>query len=211
MFKFFTIVLFFSCTIVYTQTVAIDSSISADELVRAHLFDGCIEVSNVTSVINGSVNGLSSFGTFSKSTSNFPFDNGIVLSTGNANSAGNTVISEDLNEGGTTWGTDSDLEDELGITNTLNATSIEFDFISALDKVSFEYILASEEYLQSDYICDNQDLFVLLIREASSTGPYINIATVGGGKMTLLAQATYTLKYLGFVIKKMNFFLMTTP
>ena len=101
------------------------------------------------------------------------------MSTGDANSAGNTVITADLNEGDTNWGTDSDLEDELGITNTFNATSIEFDFISALDKVRFEYILASEEYLQSAYICNNQDNFVLLIREASSTGPYTNIARVG--------------------------------
>jgi len=179
MFKLFTIFLFFSCAMVCAQTIAIDSSIPVEELIETHLFDGCIEVSNVSSSVNGSVIGLTSFGTFSKSTSNFPFDNGIVLSTGNTNSAGNTVITANLNEGDTNWGTDSDLEDELGITNTINATSIEFDFISALDKVRFEYILASEEYLQSAYICNNQDVFALLIREASSAGPYTNIANVG--------------------------------
>ena len=152
------IVLFFSYTIVYSQTVAIDTNLSVAELIESHLFDGCIEVSNISSAVNGSVNSLSSFGAFSKSTSNFPFDNGIILSTGDANSAGNTVNTADLNEGDANWGTDSDLLNELGITNTFNATSIEFDFISALDKVRFEYILASEEYLQSAYICNNQDV-----------------------------------------------------
>ena len=161
------------------QIVEINSNISVDELIKSHLFEGCIEVSNVSSNVNGSINGLTSFGTFTKSTSNFPLDNGIILSTGNANSAGNSVNTNDLNEGDENWGTDSDLLGELGITNTFNATSIEFDFISAIDKVTFEYILASEEYFQLDYICDNIDSFVFLIRKASSTEPYTNIATVG--------------------------------
>jgi len=178
-FRILLILFCFFCSNIYSQTVSIDSSISVEDLIETHLFEGCIEVSYVSTVIDGSINGLSSFGAFSKSNSNFPLTNGIILSTGNANSAGNTIITEDLNEGSTNWGTDSDLFDELGITNTLNATSIEFDFISALDKVRFEYLLASEEYLQSEYICDNEDSFVLLIREASSTGSYTNIATVG--------------------------------
>ena len=179
MFKLFTIVIFFSCSIVYAQTVTIDTNLSIDELIETYLFDGCIEVSNISSSVNGSDNGLSSFGTFAKSNSNFPFENGIVLSTGDANSAGNTVITADLNEGDTNWGTDSVLLDELGIPDTYNATSIEFDFISTISEVRFDYILASEEYLQSAYICNNQDIFVLLIREVNSTGPYTNIATVG--------------------------------
>ena len=199
MFKSFTIVLFFSCSIVCAQTVAIDTSISVDELIELHLFEGCIEVSNVSSTINGSASGLTSFGTFSKSTSNFPFDNGIVLSTGDANSAGNGIITADLNEGDTNWGTDSVLLDELGIADSFNATSIEFDFISALDKVRFEYILASEEYLQSAYICNNQDVFALLIREASSTGPYTNIANVGS-QNDLVSPGTIHPEIFGFCL-----------
>lgn len=178
-FKIVLIAFFLSYYSAQAQIIEINSTIPVDELIESHLFEGCIEISNVSSAINGSINGLTSFGTFSKSTSNFPFDNGIILSTGNVTSAGNTVITDDLNEGETNWGSDSDLENALGITNTLNATSIEFDFISATNKLRFEYILASEEYLQSEYICNNQDSFTLLIREASSNGPYINIATVG--------------------------------
>ena len=137
-FRASTFIFYILCSFVYSQTVTIDTSVSVEELIETHLFDDCIEVSNVSSSVNGSINGLTSYGTFSKSTSNFPFDNGIVLSTGNANSAGNVVITEKLNDGDGNWGTDSDLQNELGINNTFNATSIEFDFISALDKVKFE-------------------------------------------------------------------------
>jgi gliding motility-associated-like protein len=131
-FRASTFIFYILCSFVYSQTVTIDTSVSVEELIETHLFDDCIEVSNVSSSVNGSINGLTSYGTFSKSTSNFPFDNGIVLSTGNANSAGNVVITEKLNDGDGNWGTDSDLQNELGINNTFNATSIEFDFISAL-------------------------------------------------------------------------------
>ena len=179
MFRIISILSLFSFSIVHSQKVAIDTNVTLDDLIKTHLFEGCIEVSNVSSSVNGTDSNITSFGTFSKSDSNFPFSNGIILSTGNANSAGNTDISDDLNEGNDDWGTDPVLATDLGITNSVNATSIEFDFTSAINKIKFEYILASEEYLKSEYICDNNDLFVLLIKEASSTGPYINIATVG--------------------------------
>tara|TARA_B110000971_G_scaffold195334_1_gene209656 strand:+ start:376 stop:504 length:129 start_codon:yes stop_codon:yes gene_type:complete len=38
---------------VCAQTIAIDSSIPVEELIETHLFDGCIEVSNVSSSVNG--------------------------------------------------------------------------------------------------------------------------------------------------------------
>lgn len=44
-------------------------------------------MSNVSTIIDGSINGLLSFETFSKSNSNFPLSIGIILSTENANSA----------------------------------------------------------------------------------------------------------------------------
>ena len=199
MFRIISILLLFSFSVVHSQKVAIDTNVSLDNLVKTHLFEGCIEVSNVSSSVNGSVSNITSFGTFSKSNSNFPFSNGIILSTGNANSAGNTDISEDLNEGDDGWGTDPILATDLGISNSVNATSIEFDFTSAINKIKFEYILASEEYLKSEYICDNKDLFVLLIKEASSTGPYINIATVGS-ENSLIKPGNIHTEIFGFCL-----------
>lgn len=143
------------------------------------MVEDCIEITNISSPVNGSVVGLRSFGFFERGASNFPFENGIILSTGNANSAGNTENTEDLNEGEASWGTDIDLENTLGITETLNATTIEFDFTSTSSVLQFNYILASEEYFLN-FPCQYSDGFAFLIREASSNGPYTNIALIPG-------------------------------
>ncbi|WP_431167834.1 choice-of-anchor L domain-containing protein, partial [Tenacibaculum halocynthiae] len=78
---------------------------------------------------------MASFEYFERGASNFPFENGIVLRTGNANSAGNSENTATLNEGSSSWATDPDLETALGITGTLNATSIEFNFISISNQI----------------------------------------------------------------------------
>ena len=166
-------------TVGYAQQVSINDSFSAQQLVENNLVQGCVEVTNITSTINGTVDGFSSFGYFESASSDFPFENGIVLSTGQANSGGNTLNTNPLNEGSTNWSTDPDLEAALGITNTLNATSIDFDFISSSSTVQFNYILASEEYF-AEYPCLYSDGFAFLIREAGSGNPYQNIAIVPG-------------------------------
>lgn len=159
------------------QQIAINNNFSVEELIQNQLISGCVEVSNISSPVNGSVNGFGSFGYFERANSNFPFQNGIVLSTGNVLSGGNTLNTQILNEGNTTWGTDSDLEQTLGITGTLNATSIEFDFISTANQISFNYILASEEYF-ANFPCEYADGFAFLIRLAGTNDPYTNIALI---------------------------------
>jgi len=176
-YRFLSLLVFvcaFSTT--HAQQIAVDDSQTPEQLINA-LVAGCVEVSNISSPVNGSVNGLSSYAFFNKGTSDFPFENGIVLSTGNANSAGNALNTNALNEGDASWPTDIDLETALGISNTLNATSIEFDFTSATGNISLNYILASEEYF-ADYPCNYSDGFAFLIKEAGSTLPFQNIAIV---------------------------------
>lgn len=161
------------------QQISINDTFSAQQLIEERLIDGCVEISNVQSLINGTVNNLNSFGYFERANSAFPFENGIILSTGAAVSAGNTVNANPLNDGEADWLTDQDLEMALGITNTLNATSIEFDFISVSNQVQFNYILASEEYFDN-YPCQYADGFAFLIKEAGTADPYVNIALVPG-------------------------------
>lgn len=161
------------------QQISVNGNVTINQLIEDNLVDGCVEVSNITSNINGDANGFRSFAEFSRGTSNFPFESGIMLSTGNAESGGNSLITTDLSEGATTWGTDTDLETALGNNNFLNATSIEFDFVSISNQVQFNYLLASEEYSGINP-CQFSDGFAFLIREASSTGPYQNIAVVPG-------------------------------
>ncbi|MEO6346912.1 MAG: choice-of-anchor L domain-containing protein [Aquaticitalea sp.] len=169
----------FLCNIALSQQVTINDTFSAQQLIENNLIEGCVETSNITSQINGSVNGFSSFGYFEKGASNFPFENGIILSTGRAVSGGNTQNTAVLNEGESNWLTDPDLEAVLGISNTLNATSIEFDFLSISNQIQFNYILASEEYF-GDFPCNYSDGFAFLIKKNGSNAPYTNIAVIPG-------------------------------
>ncbi|SEQ86843.1 gliding motility-associated C-terminal domain-containing protein [Hyunsoonleella jejuensis] len=178
-FNIILIALIFSAYSLVAQQINVNGNVTVNQLIEDNLVDGCVEVSNVTSLVNGDSNGFRSFAEFSRGTSNFPFESGIMLSTGNAESGGNTLITTDLSEGATTWGTDLDLEAALGSNNFLNATSIEFDFVSISNQVQFNYLLASEEYSGINP-CQFSDGFAFLIREASSTGPYQNIAVVPG-------------------------------
>ncbi|WP_339625079.1 choice-of-anchor L domain-containing protein [uncultured Winogradskyella sp.] len=163
----------------FAQQITINNNVSSESLIEDTLIQGCVEVSNISSPINGNSIGLGSFGYFERGTSSFPFENGIVLTTGNANSGGNSANNTTLNDGDATWTTDSDLESALGISNTLNATAIEFDFVSISNQIQFNYILASEEYF-GNFPCQYSDGFAFLIREAGSGAPYVNIALVPG-------------------------------
>ncbi|REE24782.1 gliding motility-associated-like protein [Winogradskyella pacifica] len=167
------------CSISFSQQVTVDNSVSPQDLIQNTLIQGCVEVSNINSPSNGSSIGIGSYGYFERSNSNFPFENGIVLTTGNATSAGNGQNNTILNEGDATWLTDSDLETALGISGTVNATSIEFEFISISNQIQFNYILASEEYF-GNFPCDYSDGFAFLIREAGTTDAYTNIALIPG-------------------------------
>lgn len=161
------------------QKISVDSGMPLQSLVEDNLVDGCVDISNVQSAINGSPYGFNSYGYFERASSNFPFERGIMLSTGAANSGGNSLVTPTLSEGSSIWGTDPDLEAALGTTNTLNATSIEFDIVSISGQFQFNYLFASEDY---DGInpCQVSDGFVFLIKETGSAAPYENIAILPG-------------------------------
>ncbi|WP_407556266.1 choice-of-anchor L domain-containing protein [Winogradskyella sp. 4-2091] len=167
------------CGISFAQQVTVDNSVSPQDLIQNTLIQGCVEVSNISSPSNGTSIGIGSYGYFEKGASDFPFENGIVLTTGNANAAGNGQNNDILNDGDETWLTDSDLETALGISGTVNATSIEFDFISISNQIQFNYILASEEYF-GNFPCEYSDGFAFLIRQSGTSDPYTNIALVPG-------------------------------
>ena len=178
--KWLWIALFFSviCKQLTGQQITTQTS-SLEAMIQANFGQGCVEISNVSSSVNGQIDGINSYGTFDRAGSNFPFSDGVILSTGNISSSGNTVNTMTLNDGSNNWATDSDLEATLGLSGTLNATSIEFDFVSGANKIAFNYILASEEYY-SNFPCQYSDGFAFLIKPAGSADPYTNIALVPG-------------------------------
>ncbi len=159
----------------YAQQIVTDSSLQPQQLIDNLTSGSCALASNASSSINGSVNNIQSYAFFNRGTSEFPLESGIVLSTGNVNSAGNTILSESLSDGNLDWETDPDIQAILGIDQTLNATSLEFDFTSVNNSLSFKYVFASDEY-QQQYPCNFQDVFAILIKEVGTSDPYVNIA-----------------------------------
>ena len=114
---------------------------------------------------------------------------GIILSTGSALQAvgpNNFIQTEKRTDpfAERNWGGDPDLietlnNNSLNSDNILNATILEFDFVSLkYSEISFEYMFLSEEYRRDN--CDYSDAFAFLIKKKNSAEPYQNIATVPG-------------------------------
>lgn len=160
------------------------SGYTPEQLVKDILINGgtsctAANVSNVTVSPNNAVSDENRFwGYFNKGTTNFPFKDGIVLSTGFAKEAGNefiNLLSQNVNTG-----SDPDLVAATNPTVTLkNAVALEFDFIPNSTQVKFNYIFASEEYT-SDFPCsDYSDAFALLLKKVGDP-TYVNLAVLPG-------------------------------
>jgi gliding motility-associated-like protein len=165
-----------------SQNITVNQTYTAQQLIENILVNsGCISVSNFSA--SGGNFGTSefSYGYFNANGSAFPFQDGIVLSTGKLNSAvgPNTNFSD--SGIGIGWNGDSDLNTALSLTNTFNATVLEFDFIPNANTISFDYIFASEQYLlnPASNQCNYTDGFAFLLKEVSAA-TYQNLALVPG-------------------------------
>lgn len=160
------------------QFIQVTDNISAQDLVQNTLINSpCANVSNFSATGGSFGTGQGSFGYFTSGASGFPFANGIVLSTSKAVSTEGpnaTTLSEDA----IGWVGDSDLEQALFISNTSNATVLEFDFVPFTSQVSFDYVFASEEY-HGTAPCSYSDGFAFLLKVAGTT-TYQNLALVPG-------------------------------
>lgn len=179
------LMLFIGCCIsnlIFGQNISVDAqTYSPQELIENILIDSdCITNVNVVNFVGGNFsNGDSSFGYFEGNNSGFPFERGIVLSTGRlSNVPGpNNSLSDDDAPG---WLGDDELEFYLEEDNTFNATIIEFEFEAVASQISFRYLFASEEYQENNTnTCRFSDLFAFLIRPINDQ-LYTNIAVVPG-------------------------------
>lgn len=162
------------------QYIQVDDNRTVQDLVENILINSsCANVSNI-SVSGWAFTSGNSYGYFNGAGSSFPFADGVIISTGRAASAVGPNANL-LSEGPTSWGGDQDLEQAINEGNTINATVIEFDFLPFANKVSFEYIFSSEQYLSNPNPnqCNYSDGFAFLLREASSP-QYANLAVVPG-------------------------------
>jgi gliding motility-associated-like protein len=162
------------------QYITVDDNQSAQELVENVLINSpCANVSNIT-VSGWAFTSGNSYGYFNAGTSTFPFQDGVIISTGRAGSAigpNNSLLSE----GPANWPGDNDLQQAIGENNTINATVLEFDFLPLANRVSFEYIFSSEQYLSNPNAnqCNFSDGFAFLLKEVGSQ-QYENLAVVPG-------------------------------
>ncbi len=159
------------------QNIAVNDTYTAQQLVENVLISStCATVSNFAVSGGDFGTGQQSFGYFNAGSSGFPFADGIVLSTSKAVSTqgpNNSLLSEDAGN----WFGDADLEQALSISNTSNATILEFDFIPLTGQISFDYIFASEEYHDAAP-CHYSDGFAFLLKEVGSSSNYQNLALI---------------------------------
>lgn len=159
------------------QNITVNQNFSPDDLVNNVLVNSkCASVSNVQVVSGNFQDGSLSYGFFERNGSDFPFENGIVLSTGRALSAPGPNDT-DLSENAPGWPGDADLEQALNVRNTTNATILEFDFTPVANRISFDYLFASEEY-NSPRPCDFSDGFAFLLKRVGVDEPFQNLAVV---------------------------------
>ena len=164
------------------QYITVDESYTPQDLVEDILINSpCANVFNVSVSGGNFASGEKSYGFFDATGTGFPFENGIILSTGKINNSPgpNSYLSDD--DGSMRWNGVPDLNQALGLSNSFNATILEFDFIPLGNHISFDYIFSSEQYLSSPTSgqCNFTDGFAFLLKEASAT-TYDNLAVIPG-------------------------------
>ncbi len=215
----------FSQSIIVNDPADPESAFTAEELIDEVLVNGnsCVNI-NLTNLFENP-DGITdiaerSWGYFNDGGTSFPFEEGIILSTGFAvNSQGPNDVGG-VSDGGLDWDGDLDIQtllnNEYGdIRNTNNATVLEFTFVSSIAEVDFEFIFASEEY-EDQWECDTQfrDGFAFLIKGPGipndSGAPFggTNIASVTGSDNVPVTTASIHLDtfFCGFETPGVNFF-----
>jgi len=191
----FIIALFFTAfAIAQVQgPITVDNTTyTPQQLIQDILITGdCANTSNFSSYTgttagNNSVNGI---GYFERGTSinglpdNFPFANGIVLSTGDATKApgpNTNYQATTLSDGSWPEHQSEQLANVSGSTagnyDLTNESFIEFDFIPPTNVINFNYIFVSEEYNKL-FECSYSDVFAFILTDLT-TGVVTNIAVL---------------------------------
>ena len=180
---------------------------TVEELVKNVLFNGnCSQISNVTystgtnypdpdNIFGDNPNGI---GYFNKGESSFPFNEGIVMTTGDVLKVPGPNYRA-MEQGSGVWLGDTDvdavMENMLGappFQPSTNASVIEFDFVPSVPQLNLDFFFASEEY--GDMIqCYSYDTFAVLLTDAD--GNTQNIAVIPG---TDLAISVFNISGAGY-------------
>ena len=153
-----------------------NTTYTPQQLIQDILITGdCANTSNFSSSIAEAPTGIAYFerGTTIPGTpDNFPFANGIILSTGNAMQAsGPSTPTADTVNGGSA---DTDLQTASAITGTGDRAFIQFDFVPPTNVIDFNYLFVSEEY-NKNFECTFSDSFAFILTDLT-TNTTINLA-----------------------------------
>ncbi|WP_046759331.1 choice-of-anchor L domain-containing protein, partial [Kordia jejudonensis] len=199
---------------VYSQQITVDDTLDPEFLIIDVLFRNVcgnepdnIRVTNHSgadnwpSEQNGANLSFESYGFFDSGTADFPFPEGVVLSSSNVTAIPNNGAGILSFGGGGNWTGDPDLQVLTGNGTVENATAIEFSFVPLSTQISFRYILASEEYTTSNsYPCSFADTFAFILsgpgipnsnlydHDANPATPELNL-DLGGRNIALLPNS----------------------
>lgn len=150
-----------------------DQNYSPQELIHDIFVGGdCFDVDVNSITYTGHV---SARGFFFSGSSSINIEEGVMLSTGNiANSAGPNNAYNTGNSFGLNF-VDPDLADMVNSNSIYDVSSIAFDFVPTTDKISFEFVFASEEYCE--YVNSTyNDVFGFFVSGPGINGPFSNNA-----------------------------------
>ncbi|WP_353776810.1 choice-of-anchor L domain-containing protein, partial [Winogradskyella sp. 3972H.M.0a.05] len=159
-----------------------------EELIEDVLINSpCAQVSNINwstgiSFSSAEPNGI---GFFYGNGIDFPFESGVILTSGDASEA-RGPNNNAMSAGGFGWPGDAELDATVGI-NSNNASFIEFDFVPLADNISFDFLMASEEYngaTGGTFECTFSDAFAFLLTD--SMGNTTNLAVLPGTNTPIL-------------------------
>ena len=163
---------------------AADDEYTVPELVQEVLIGAvgeCTGVENIDWKTGTDFNDVNGIAYFEKNGSDFPFEKGIVLSTGKAADAAGPSEQPDPQQGTLDWPGDQQLtdyiNDALGTGDKFyNATVLEFDFTPVTDSLKFNFIFAANEY-GGNFQCEFADAFAFFLTD-TETGNVENLALV---------------------------------
>jgi len=150
---------------------------TTEQLVTEVLFNTpCASITNITSSSQANFGGVPSLGYFDYAggANGFPFSYGVILATNDAVVAEGPYIGNTAGSNTTpAWPGDADLEDIIvandpaQISDTFNATKLEFDFVPLINKFEFDFLFASAEY--GTFQCNYSDAFAFILTAPDGT------------------------------------------
>jgi gliding motility-associated-like protein len=174
-----------------------EANYSSEELVRQVLFTSCANLNNFSEIAQGTATDTysKSYGFFKRTAgSTFPFESGVILSTGKAYRAANTTIASVLSDNLSYAQpeADADLENALSLSSnsTKDRTVIEFDFVPSQNSFSFNFLMVSEEY-HGDSPCNYFDGFAFLLKPVGGAS-YTNLAVIPGTTIPISCETVHS-------------------